>query len=226
MVPVGVADHHGRHLRRPDPRGGKALRHLPEAGAEEVSRAGIDEHELPADLQEQGVHLQVEPVRRKEGGPQHPFQLLLRRLGRPGRLDRIEAQAPVVDHDRLDLPDRKPVVSARLRAFQRGSGGVRLRDADPGKCRHHPGGPGDLEGVAPRKRPLADTFVRQHGLRLLSSDRIVPWDIADSFFLRWPAPVFGCVRREDSEAGADMPPMPPASRGAFPARAGLECCFK
>jgi len=209
MVPVGVADHHGRHLRRPDPRGGKALRHLPEAGAEEVSRAGIDEHELPADLQEQGVHLQVEPVRRKEGGPQHPFQFLLRRLGRPGRLDRIEDQAPVVDHDRLDLPDRKPVVPARLRAFQSGNGPFRLRDAVPGERRHHPGGPGDLEGVASRHRHTAEPFVHRHGLRLLPCDRSVPGVIADSTFLRWPVPVSGCIRREDSRGGAGMIPMPP-----------------
>ena len=222
MVSVGVADHHGRHLARPDPRGGKALRHLPEGGAEEVSRAGIDEHEFPADLEEQGVHVQVEPVRREEGGPQHPVQLLLRCLGRPGRLDRLEAQAPVADHDRLDLPDRKPVVSARLRAFQRGRGGGCLQGAAPGERRHHPGGPRDLQGVPPGKRRLAEPFVLQHGLRLLSCHRSVPGEDAESFFLRWRVPDSGCLRREDSRGDVDMHPALPDS---FPGQQGFGISF-
>ena len=173
-----------------DPGAERRSRMLPEGRPEETAGARVDEDQFPADFQQQGVHVQVEAVRREEGGPQRPFQLLLRGLGRPGRLDRLEAQAPVADHDRLDLPDRKPVVPAGLRAFQRGSGGIRRRDAAPGERRHHPGGPGDLKGVAPRKRRLADPFVLQHGfVSFIMRSKRSRGISRDSIFLRWPVPV-------------------------------------
>ena len=94
MVAVGVGQHDARHLRRFDAGSGKTFPNLPEGRPVETSGARVDEDQFPADLQQQGVHVQIEPVGREEGGPQRPFQLLLRRLGRPGRLDRLEAQAP------------------------------------------------------------------------------------------------------------------------------------